>query len=82
MGFGIFLMEVLKGTGWQLYVPHFVQILCTMSFGTCDIIRDGGPCHYYSNVRLLPCTEIQAGSRIEAGSRIGKITQWAPCVLL
>ena len=46
------------------------------------ITQNSGPYHYYSNVRLLPCTEIQAGSRIEAGSRIGKITQWAPCILL
>ena len=53
MGFGIFLMEALKGTGWQLYVPHFVQILCTMSFGTCDIMRKAA--HVITKVMCAFC---------------------------
>ena len=38
MGFGLFLAEALSGTGWQLYVPHFAQILCTMSFRTRKLV--------------------------------------------
>ena len=34
MGFGIFFLEALRGMDWQLYVPHFAQIVCTMTFRT------------------------------------------------
>lgn len=34
MGFGLFSVKALRGMNWQLYVPHFAQIVCTMTFRT------------------------------------------------
>ena len=32
MGVWILFVEPLGGIDWQLYAPHFVQIVCTMTF--------------------------------------------------
>ena len=72
MGFGIFLVEALSGMGWQLYIPHFAQILCTMSFGTRNLVGAMGavritivmvlPASTACRVHFLSFAEIQAGA--------------------
>jgi len=80
MDFGLFLAEALSGTGWQLYVPHFAQILCTMSFRTRKLV-DARCAQLTAHViTIVMCT--LSFAEIQAGRRICKIIQWAPCAFL
>ena len=56
MGFGIFFLEALRGMDWQLYVPHFAQIVCTMTFRTrqFDMTAHGITIVMCTFCRLLP----------------------------
>ncbi len=83
MGFGLFLAEALSGTGWQLYVPHFAQILCTMSFRTRKLVDVRCAQLTAHVITIVMCTlsfaEIHAGQGLTIGIRTAPIVLFCKC---